>query len=55
MSGKVIFDIGIGKAQRARMFGTDQRKLYLVAADSPATSDCLLQRILDELLQSRTL
>jgi hypothetical protein len=51
MSGKVTFDLGIGEAQCAWMLGTDQRKSDLVAAHPPATGDCLLQRILDGLLQ----
>jgi hypothetical protein len=54
MSGKVVFDVGIGEAQCARMLGMDQRKSDLVAAHSPISRHCLLQRILDELLESRT-
>ena len=51
MSGKVIFDVGIGETQCARMLGMDQRKPNLVAAHSPITRDGLLQCILNELFQ----
>jgi hypothetical protein len=51
MSGKVIFDVGIGKLQCARMLGTDQRKPDPMAAHSPITRDGLLQRNLNELFE----
>ena len=52
MSGKVIFDVGIGEAQGARMLGTNEGNFDLMEMRSPHAGPGLVLRLPDELLQT---
>ncbi len=50
ISGKVIFDVGIGQTQGSRMLGTDERKVDFLAANPSPAGHRLSQRLLNKLL-----